>query len=227
MNSFDVGIVHFFNRFAGRWPRLDLALQVLASFNLFKGGVIMALVWGAWGCRRERLAKRELIISTLIGVVLALAAARLLAHLLPLRLRPLHEPALHFQPPFGLDQAALAGWSAFPSDHATLFFGLATGLLLTERLLGIAAFAYTALFIALPRVYLGFHYPTDLIAGGLLGSAIVGVACMPLARERLARPLVALGSRNPGLFHAAVFLVTFQVANLFEAARAVFWSARR
>jgi len=227
MNSFDVRVELFLNQFAGRWPRFDAALAVFTGLNLFKGGVIVALLWWMWGRREDRRRTRELVISTLFGVVLALGTTRLLSHLLPFRYRPLHDPSLMFRSPAGLDVRILKGWRAFPSDHAAMCFALATGLLLLHRRLGLIAWAYTGLFIALPRAYLGFHYPTDLIVGALLGVAAVLAASAAPIRERIARPVLALAARRPGAFHALLFLVTLQVANMFEAIRIVFGYARQ
>lgn len=97
--------------------------------------------------------------------------ARVMALTLPMRLRPIHEETLAFLPPHGMEKATLEfeGWSSFPSDHAFLFFALGTGFLFVSRKAGILALAYTTLFIAFPRMYLGLHYPTDILVGGLIG----------------------------------------------------------
>jgi len=60
----------------------------------------------------------------------------------------------------------------FPSDHAVLFFALATGLFMAHRKLGIAAYAWVIVAICFPRLYLGIHWPTDVIAGAAVGVAL-------------------------------------------------------
>lgn len=60
----------------------------------------------------------------------------------------------------------------FPSDHATMAGAVAAGLCFVNRRLGITAWV-VALLLAFSRVYVGAHYPHDVIAGLLLGAAVI------------------------------------------------------
>jgi undecaprenyl-diphosphatase len=79
---------------------------------------------------------------------------------------------------------------SFPSDHATGAFAFAMGLWLYDRALG-AAFFVLAAILAFSRVYVGTHYPGDVVAGALLGMAVAVVLYLvpPLRRllEAVAR----------------------------------------
>src|SRR2546428_463519 len=57
---------------------------------------------------------------------------------------------------------------SFPGDHATAVGAVAVGLLLTRRRLGIVMAAF-AVLMAFARVYVGAHYPGDVVAGLALG----------------------------------------------------------
>lgn len=97
---------------------------------------------------------------------------------------------------------------SFPSDHATVVGAVAAGLLFTNRRWGIIA-AVLALLMAFTRVYVGAHYPGDVIAGLALG-AIVAAAGRIIVRllTRIAgwlaqtplRPLVSNISPAPDTF---------------------------
>ena len=74
---------------------------------------------------------------------------------------------------------------ALPSDHATAVGAVAAGLLLANRRWGIIA-AVLAILMAFTRVYVGAHYPGDVVAGLALG-AIVAVGGGRLATPLLTR----------------------------------------
>lgn len=66
--------------------------------------------------------------------------------------------------------AGAHGYS-FPSGHSSSTFGLATGLSLHfPKWYVIAPSFLYATIVALSRPYLGFHYPSDLLAGAVLGA---------------------------------------------------------
>lgn len=60
------------------------------------------------------------------------------------------------------------GSSSFPSGHTGSSFACAAAIFLLNRKWGVPALALAAL-IAFSRLYLSVHYPTDLLAGALLG----------------------------------------------------------
>lgn len=75
---------------------------------------------------------------------------------------------------------------SFPSGHATVSFACATVLALAVPRLRVPLYALAAL-IAFSRVYVGVHYPFDVLAGAALGLLLgVGIA---IALRRLAAGL--------------------------------------
>jgi undecaprenyl-diphosphatase len=64
---------------------------------------------------------------------------------------------------------------SFPSDGAVAAFAIAAVLLAADRRLGLAAYALAGALIA-GRLAVGVHYPTDTLAGALLGTAVGALA---------------------------------------------------
>ena len=65
---------------------------------------------------------------------------------------------------------------SFPSGHTLASFEAAVVLLIRDRRFGIPAIVL-AVLIAFSRLYLYVHYPTDVLAGAVLGTFIAFFAC--------------------------------------------------
>jgi membrane-associated phospholipid phosphatase len=62
---------------------------------------------------------------------------------------------------------------AFPSGHAAMAFAVATSWSLSHpQWYVVAPGALWASSVALSRVWLGVHYPSDIVAGALLGTGL-------------------------------------------------------
>jgi undecaprenyl-diphosphatase len=222
MNWFDVNILLFLNQFANHWRGFDFAITRAYSTNL-NGGVVMGLACLALfdPSKPGQLCKRsELLLGAMLLSAPATLFARALALSLPFRLRPLWTPALHFHSPqLASGSLVLLGWSAFPSDHATLFFALATGIFFASRPLGLFAYAWVAALISFPALYLGIHWPTDVIAGACLGVSFACLAKLPFVSRAVGQFTTKWHYQQPGLFFALLFLWSYEVANLFDDGR--------
>ncbi|NUR65755.1 MAG: phosphatase PAP2 family protein [Streptomyces sp.] len=83
---------------------------------------------------------------------------------------------------------------SFVSDHATITMALAVGLFVANRKFGVAGILL-ALLEGFCRVYMGVHYPTDVLGGLALGTA-VALLLSPLAMALLT-PLTKAIERSP------------------------------
>jgi len=88
------------------------------------------------------------------------------------RLRPSHQP--HLEGVLHIVNNYRGGLYSFVSSHATNSFAVATmlWLLLGKHYKWIGIFFGWAIIFSFTRVYLGVHYPGDVVAGALLGAAI-------------------------------------------------------
>jgi undecaprenyl-diphosphatase len=148
--------------------------------GLFAAATIVGyagLVWIALAPALAAWARRPILRTTLITAA-AVWSADLVATLLKTVIdRPRPEEAM------GVD--VLVGGTvggAMPSGHAATSFAGAVAL---SWLLGRWAPALFALAVAVAasRVYVGVHYPSDVLVGAVLGAAF-GLAAVGLVRAR-------------------------------------------
>ncbi|MGH2876396.1 MAG: phosphatase PAP2 family protein, partial [Solirubrobacteraceae bacterium] len=93
--------------------------------------------------------------------------------------------------------------SSFPSDHATASVAIATAILLRRRWGWGAVAMVFAVILCFGRVALGFHYPTDVIAGAAIGALSAIVLYLPPLRAAID----AISDRLGGLWDRATDVV--------------------
>ena len=77
-----------------------------------------------------------------------------------------------------------------------LFFALCVPLWMRSRWLGAAATIWTLLAICLPLLYLGYHWPSDIFAGAVVGVALMLLLCRPVGATGLPDRCCASVQRN-------------------------------
>lgn len=131
-----------------------------------------------------RFKWNSLYILAAIGLTILLADQITSGFMKPFfaRLRPSHEPVLN-----GLVHHVnnyKGGQYGFASSHAANTFGLATflWLLFRNNLKWIIGIFIWAIMVSYSRIYLGVHYPGDIIVGGTIG-ALSGVLSFKLLQQ--------------------------------------------
>ncbi|MFJ9817725.1 phosphatase PAP2 family protein [Streptomyces sp. NPDC101151] len=180
-------VVHLAQR-APDW--LDDTVSVWTTLGLGLFAVLMIVGW--WHARRAGAAAA--VTALLVPVVVVLAyGVDMIVKLLVREDRPCQS--LHVRT---LEACPAPGDWAFPSNHAAIAAGAAVALVFVSRRLGAVA-VLGALAMAVSRVWVGAHYPHDVLAGVVVGGLVTLVAMLVLRKrvQTLARWLSTkpLGAR--------------------------------
>src|SRR6185312_547459 len=218
----DTSIIHFLINNAESSPALTSLTTVLVDNALLKGGVVVSILWYLWFRKSDEInVTRQRVIISVISCIIAIFVGRLLARVLPFRSRPLvsHTLEQFYHNKSMADSFDMA--SSFPSDHAVMFFALATGIFLISKKLGLFAYLYVFFVICFPRVYLGLHYPTDILTGAVVGI----ITSLVLASPKLWRPvterILQISDKYTGAFYVLFFLISFEISTLFDSLRSI------
>jgi undecaprenyl-diphosphatase len=174
------------NDFARATPWLHGAMHDYARY----GVVLFAamLLWSWWTARSEDQPRATVAaLWAPAGALVAIALNQPLAN----RVR---EPRPYTALPHVLVLVSRSTDYSFPSDHAVMAGAVTAGIFLANRRLGLVA-AGAALLMAFARVYVGAHYPVDVLAGLAFG-AVVAVVTYLAVRPLLVGVVTRIG-RTP------------------------------
>jgi len=176
VSEFDWSIFHRLNSaLVGH----DGVADVIADFSSASVWLFVAAVAGLWVAGRPgtRSPLRRAAIAAPMAAAIGLGVNQVLSHLWE-RVRPTlahpEQAHLFFVPP--------SGDPSFPSDHATAAFAVAFAVFFLAKRVGVG-FLVAATLVALSRVFIGLHYPSDVVAGVLIGAASAWIfiaAAVPL-----------------------------------------------
>jgi undecaprenyl-diphosphatase len=160
----DWSILHALNDFLHHNDGVEdpLVFYVNVSEALFAATLVVVFLaaqgerWREW---------RRAAVAAALSAGVALAIGSLISGLVD-RARPfVADPGqVHLFVSHGSDPS-------FPSDHATASFAIAVAILVRNRTWGLVALV-AATVLSVGRVAVGVHYPSDVLAGAILGSAI-------------------------------------------------------
>ncbi|QFZ73499.1 phosphatase PAP2 family protein [Streptomyces fagopyri] len=170
---------------------LDTLVRAWSTYGLAVFAVLMLVGW--WQARHQ--SPRAAVIALVVPVIVVVAyGVNSVFKLLVREDRPCQSLRVRT-----LEACPAPGDWSFPSNHAVIAAAAAVALLLVSRRLGTVALV-AACAMAAARVWVGAHYPHDVVAGVLVGTLIaralttfLGRVSDPLAgrltRSRL-RPLL-------------------------------------
>lgn len=164
----DVDLLYDINGLAKAAPPwFDHLMEFVGEFGLLFA-LVALVMWCWWGVRQRGGEDAAPTVAALVWAPLAAG----IAVLVNVPIREFVERRRPFLDHEGLE-VLVSGKTdySFVSDHATLCMALAVGLFLANRRLGIIGLVIGVVggFI---RVYMGVHYPTDVVGGLALGTAV-------------------------------------------------------
>jgi undecaprenyl-diphosphatase len=187
----DVDLLYDINGLAKDAPHwFDRIMEFVGEYGLLLAMVLLVL-WCWWTVRRRGGQDAASSVAALVWAPLAAG----IAVLVNVPIRGFVERPRPFVDHQGLD-VLVSGKTdfSFVSDHATITMALGVGLFVANRRFGIAGIGL-ALLEGFCRVYMGVHYPTDVVGGFALGTA-VALLLSPLA-SALLTPVMRAVERSP------------------------------
>ncbi|TMK48100.1 MAG: phosphatase PAP2 family protein [Alphaproteobacteria bacterium] len=212
----DLSLYRALNQFCGSSPVLD---RLASDSSSVIGPFFMGIVGALWfSSEKDTTRRHQTLIIMLLAVALSLVLNRVLSTFLPFRYRPMFSVGAN-APGFEW-HADLENWSSFPSDNATYLFAIAGCFWLISWRAGLL-FAVFATYVSLSRVYLGIHYPADVLAGAMLGITVAFAVNSEIARKLVAGRVLVLESRYRTYFYCLFFIALAEVSGGFQVTRHV------
>ncbi|MGW0184558.1 phosphatase PAP2 family protein [Streptomyces sp. NPDC003362] len=189
----DVELLYDINGLAKDAPHwFDRVMEYVGEYGLLLA-VVLLVLW-CWWTGRRRAGSAEEAASSVAALVWAPLAAGV-AVLVNVPIRGFVERPRPFLEHDGLEVLVTGKTDySFVSDHATITMAIAVGLFVANRKFGLVGIGL-ALFEGFCRVYMGVHYPTDVVGGFALGTA-VALLLSPVAMALLT-PVAKAMERSP------------------------------
>ncbi|MGB4812011.1 MAG: phosphatase PAP2 family protein [Methylophilaceae bacterium] len=147
---------------------INLAI-ILADYVIFLLPIYLMITW-LFGNN----SKKEIVLKSVCVTLISLGIAQIIVFVYP-HPRP-------FMMGVGRTLITHASVPSFPSDHMTVFSSIAITYLMARYYAIGLTISVVGIFVAWSRVYLGVHFPFDMI-GAVLVSLFVAIAIQPVWKK--------------------------------------------
>ncbi|MBV7392078.1 undecaprenyl-diphosphatase [Enterococcus sp. ALS3] len=159
MNQLNNNLFYAINHFAGQVQVIDWFFIIAANFSPI---LLILFILYRWFFSKQLINSRQRIflagLSFVFAELLGKIAGLLYNHPQPF----VHLTGVHQLVNHAVD-------NAFPSDHSLLFFSIMSLLFLTSQSKYRSLYLVSAILVGLARIWVGVHYPIDVVASGLIG----------------------------------------------------------
>lgn len=170
----DVSLFYAVNNLAGKHPALDSFMILISKYGPVVFGLILLWLWFHKGPDEKLEGSRKTVIYAVLSALFALGINQIIGFFY-FRPRPYAEHAVRLLVDRSPDPS-------FPSDHSTGGFSLASAIFIGDRKLGLFSLGFAAL-LAFSRVYVGAHFPMDVLGGAMTG--IASTVVITASRKKL------------------------------------------
>lgn len=157
MYFLDLYLFNVINGFAGRWPGLDFIGIFFAKYFEYVLLVCLLIALAKNFKKYWRMVAEALVAAVFVRFVMAEIIRRVY-----FRPRPFVYNHVNLLIPHSASEAS------FPSGHASFYFALSTIIYGYNKKAGIL-FYIGSFFMVISRVFVGIHWPSDILAGAVLG----------------------------------------------------------
>ncbi|WP_306184809.1 phosphatase PAP2 family protein [Streptomyces sp. MK5] len=172
--------------FARETKWLNTPMEVWTNLGLGVFAVLMVMGW--WSARRRGTEAMTVALAAPVAVLTAFAAAEVVKKIVG-EVRPCRSMPHAYL----VDSCPAPTDYAFPSGHTTTAAATVAALFLLDRRLSAIAAVFAAVE-GFTRVYVGAHYPHDVLGSAVLALPVAYITS--LALRRWATPLVAALNRG-------------------------------
>lgn len=178
LDRFNEMTFHSINELAGTFPQANPIIVFLAEYMVLVLGAVM-IGYCFTRSNRNRMMVGFALVSTLTAEVLGKVAGLLYSH---------NQPFAELTGVYQLVEHEID--NSFPSDHSIVFFSLSMMIWLFHKRAG-SIWLLFALSVAYSRVWVGVHYPMDVVVGAGIGAVSSLIVYVILAMLPLAKPLLS------------------------------------